>query len=134
MKKTTKIILAAIVLALLAMGMFFAYQQLKPKPQEGEKSIEVVVVHKDGTEKSFPVKTDAQYLAEVLISEGIVEDNQTEYGLYILVADGELADYNADGGWWAVYEGDTQSNYGASELPIVDGGLYKVVYTIGWGE
>lgn len=133
MTKKAKIILAAVLLAVVAAGMFFAYEQFKPKPQEGAKSIEVVVVHKDGTEKSFPVNTDAEYLAEVLISEGIVEDNQTEYGLYILVADGELADYNVDGGWWAVYEGDIQSNFGASELPIQDGGLYKVVYTIGWG-
>ncbi len=133
MKKTTKIILAAVVLALVAVGMFFAYQQFKPKPEEGSKSIEVVVVHKDGSEKVFPVKTDAEYLAQVLVDEGIVEDNQTEYGLYILVADGEYADYNADGGWWAVYDGDTQATVGASELPIKDGGTYKVVYTIGWG-
>lgn len=132
MSKKAKTILAAVVLALVAVGMFFAYEQFKPKPQEGAKSIEVVVVHKDGTEKSFPVKTEAEFLAEVLVSEGIVEDNQTEYGLYILVADGEYADYEADGGWWSVYEGDTQSAFGASELPIRDGGLYKVVYTIGW--
>lgn len=133
MKKTTKIILAAVVLALIAVGMFFAYQQFKPKPEEGNKSIEIVVIHKDGSEKVFPVKTDAEYLAQVLVDEGIVEDNQTEYGLYILVADGEYADYNADGGWWAVYDGDTQATVGASELPIKDGGTYKVVYTIGWG-
>lgn len=132
MSKKAKTILAAVVLALVAVGMFFAYEQFKPKPQEGAKSIEVVVVHKDGTERSFPVNTDAEYLAEVLVSEGIVEDNQTEYGLYILAADGEYADYEADGGWWSVYEGDTQSAFGASELPIRDGGLYKVVYTIGW--
>ena len=49
MKKTTKIILAAALLALVAVGMFFAYQQFKPKPEEGLKNIEVVVVHKDGT-------------------------------------------------------------------------------------
>ena len=132
MSKTVKIIIAAVVLVLVAVGMFIAYQQFKPKPEEGVKNIEVVVVHKDGSEKSFPVETDAEYLAEVLIAENIVEDNQTEYGLYILVADGELADYAADEGWWAIYEGDTLSTYGVSELPIRDGGLYKVVYTIGW--
>ena len=134
MSKKVKIIIAAIALALVAVGMFFAYEQFKPKPEEGTKKIEVVVVHKDGTEKSFPVKTDAEYLAEVLVDEGIVEDNQGEFGLYILVADGELADYNADGGWWRLYEGDTPSNFGAEEIPVRDGDLYKVVYTIGWGE
>lgn len=134
MSKTVKIIIAAVVLVLVAVGMFIAYQQFKPKPEEGVKNIEVVVVHKDGSEKSFPVETDAEYLAEVLIAENIVEDNQGEYGLYILVADGELADYSVDEGWWAIYEGDTLSTYGVSELPIQDGGLYKVVYTIGWAE
>ncbi len=113
--------------------MLGVYLATRPQPEEGAKSITVTVVHKDGSEKAFPVKTDAEYLAQVLVEENIVEDNQSEFGLYILVADGEYADYNADGGWWAVYEGDTQAAVGASELPIKDGGTYKLVYTIGWG-
>ena len=133
MKKTTKIIIAAIALVLVAGIMLGVYFATRPQPEEGSKSITVTVVHKDGSERVFPVKTDAEYLAEVLVDEGIVEDNQDEFGLYILVADGEYADYNADGGWWAVYEGDTQATVGASELPIKDGGTYKLVYTIGWG-
>lgn len=133
MKKTTKIIIAAIALVLVAGIMLGVYFATRPQPEEGSKSITVTVVHKDGSKKDFPVKTDAEYLAQVLVDEGIVEDNQSEFGLYILVADGEYADYNADGGWWAVYEGDTQASVGASELPIKDGGTYKLVYTIGWG-
>lgn len=133
MKKTTKIIIAAIALVLVAGIMLGVYFATRPQPEEGNKSITVTVVHKDGSERVFSVKTDAEYLAEVLVDEGIVEDNQDEFGLYILVADGEYADNNADGGWWAVYEGDTQATVGASELPIKDGGTYKLVYTIGWG-
>ncbi len=133
MSKTVKIILGGVLAAAIVL-MLVAYPYLKPQAEEGSKSVEIVVVHKDGSEKSFPVKTDAEFLAEVLVAEEIVEDNQTEYGLYILVADGERADYAVDEGWWAIYEGDTLSNYGVSELPVKDGGLYKVVYTIGWAE
>lgn len=133
MTKSKKLILAIIALVAVAGIMLGVYFATRPQAQEGEKKITVTVVHKDGSEKVFPCTTTEEYLAPVLVSEGIVEDNQTEYGLYILTADGEYADYNADGGWWAVYEGDTQSNYGASELPIKDGGTYKLVYTIGWG-
>ena len=144
MKKSTKIVaavgaflasgtgIALIALVLVAALMLGAYFATRPQPEEGAKNITVTVVHKDKTEKVFPVNTDEEYLAPVLVSEGIVEDNQGDYGLYILVADGELADYNADGGWWAVYEGDTQATVGASELVIKDGGSYKLVYTIGW--
>ena len=79
MSKKAKTILAAVVLALVAVGMFFAYEQFKPKPQEGAKSIEVVVVHKDGTERSFPVNTDAEYLAGKIKTETGVEVNVIDY-------------------------------------------------------
>ena len=67
MKKTTKIIIAAIALVLVAGIMLGVYFATRPQPEEGSKSITVTVVHKDGSEKDFPVKTDAEYLAQVLV-------------------------------------------------------------------
>ena len=131
--KNKKLVIVAAVLILVVVLMAGIWMATRPETEAGSKGYTVTVVHKDGSEKVFEYRTDAEYLAEVLVDEGIVEDNQSEFGLYILVADGEYADYNADGGWWAVYEGDTQATVGASELPIKDGGTYKLVYTIGWG-
>jgi hypothetical protein len=54
-----------------------------------------------------------------------------QYGLFITAADGEVADYSVDGGWWAIYVGQEQAVTGADEIPLQDGGSYKLVYTIG---
>lgn len=129
--KNKKILIAVIALAAVLGLMLGLYFGTREEPQAGGKQITVTVVHKDGSEKVFECQTDAEKLADVLVAENIVVDNQTEFGLYILTADGETADYNADGGWWAVYIGDQQAMEGASSINIEDGGSYKLVYTIG---
>lgn len=130
--KNKKILIAVIALVALVAIMVSVYLIARPKTEEGVKNITVTVVHKDGSEKVFTCKTTEEYLGPVLVQNKIVEDNRDSYGLYILVADGELADYNVDQGWWAIYDGETQSNYGADETPIRDGGSYKLVYTVGF--
>ena len=54
-----------------------------------------------------------------------------EYGLYFDTADGETADYSVDGGWWQVFIGEESATIGADGIAITDGGVYKLVYTIG---
>lgn len=139
-KKIWIALVALIAVAALITGLYFATRP-KPKDRPASKdqpgtveeiTITVTVVHKNGEEKEFTCKTTESYLGPVLVQEGIVKDNQDGGHLYILEVDGELADFNADQGWWKLYVGDTQSNYGADEVPIEDGGSYKLVYTIGF--
>lgn len=130
MKKNTKLILAvAAVAALIAilLGVWFA---TRPETTQGAKTITVEVVHKDGSTKTFTCHTDEEYLAEVLVREGIVEDNQGPYGLYILVADGERADYDTDGAYWSVLQNGEPAATGASEVPVHDGDSFSLVYTL----
>lgn len=130
MKKNTKLILAvAAVAALIAilLGVWFA---TRPETTQGAKTITVEVVHKDGSTKTFTCHTDEEYLAEVLVGEGIVEDNQGPYGLYILVADGERADYDTDGAYWSVLQNGEPAATGASEVPVHDGDSFSLVYTL----
>lgn len=47
------------------------------------------VVHKDESTKTFTYHTDAEYLGEVLLAEGLVEGDESEYGLMITTVDGE---------------------------------------------
>ena len=89
-KKILIAVIALIAVAALMVGVYFATRE---KPIEGEKTITVTVVHKDGREKNFTCKTTEEKLGPVLVAENIVEDNRDQYGLYILVADGEKADY-----------------------------------------
>ena len=127
-KKVLIAVIALVAVVGLMLGVYFGTRE---DPIAGGKQITVTVVHKDGSEKVFNCQTEAEKLADVLVAENIVVDNPTEFGLFILTADGETADYNVDGGWWAVYLGEEQSMEGASSINITDGGVYKLVYTVG---
>ena len=96
----------------------------------GSKTITVEVVHKDESTKTFTYHTDEEFLAEVLVGEGLVEDNQGDFGLYILVVDGERADYEQDGAYWSLLKNGEATITGASETPVSDGDSFSLVYTV----
>ena len=127
-KKMLIALIAFVVVIALAVGIYFI---AKPETQEGSKTVTVVVVHGDKTEKRLTVKTDAQYLEEVLLSEGILKAEDNENGLYNTV-DGETVNWDENQSWWQIFEGDTASVRGVKEIPVEDGGVYKLVYTIGF--
>ena len=127
-KKMIIALIAFVVVVGLAVGIYFI---AKPETQEGSKTVTLVVVHGDKTEKKLTVKTDAQYLEEVLLSEGILKAEDNENGLYNTV-DGETVNWDENQSWWQIFEGDTASVRGVKEIPVEDGGVYKLVYTIGF--
>lgn len=136
MKKNNKIIAigAAVLAALLAVfgAVWFAS---RPAVQEGSKTITVEVVHGDESAKTFTCRTDEEYLADVLLAEGLASGTESEeFGLYMETVDGETADYNADGAYWAVYQGGEYATLGVSSLPVADGDSFSLVYTVYSGE
>jgi len=130
-KKTIIALIAFVAVVALAVGIYFI---AKPDTQEGSKTVTLVVIHSDGTEKKLTVKTDAEYLEQVLLQEGILKAEDDENGMYYTF-DGETAVYTEENqAWWKLCEGDTMSNHGVKEIPVVDGGVYKMVYTVGFEE
>ena len=130
MKNKKLILIAAALIACVAV-MLGIFVMTRPETVAGSKTVTVTVVHKDGSEKVFTCKTDAEYLGTVLVDENIVAPNYGEFGLYFDTADGETADYNVDGGWWQVFIGEESAMVGADQIPIADGDTFKLVYTIG---
>ena len=126
-----KAIIAALCLVVVAAVLFFVWRAAAPKGTEGGKHIVIEVVHGDGTSKEFPVDTDEEFLGRVLVNAGIVEDNQSDYGLYILTADGETADEGAQE-WWCVTQDGESLNTGADSTPVVDGAHYELTLTVGY--
>ena len=94
-------------------------------------SFTVIVVHADGSEKTFTYETTEKYVGPVLTADGLIKGNNGQYGLEITQVDGEQAIYNTDGAYWAVYEGDEYAMQGIDTTPVVDGRTYKLVYTKG---
>lgn len=129
MKKKTLIGCGALVAACLLAALL--YLQTRPETAAGNKTIDVVVVHGDGSEAAFQYQTDAEYLGDVLTENGLVEGTESTYGLFITTVDGETADDSLQQWWCVTREGEMLST-GADQTPIADGEQYELTLTEGY--
>lgn len=134
MNNKTIVAIGAIVLAALLVIFGIVWFNTRPETSAGSKTITVEVIHKDESKNTFTCKTGAEYLADVLVSEGIVEDNQDQYGLMIQEVDGERAVYEEDQSYWSILQNGEYAQQGASSLPIYDGDVISLVYTVYSGD
>lgn len=131
MKKNDKIVAIGVaVLAVLLIVLGTVWSSTRPETSPGSKTITVEVVHKDESKNTFTYQTNAEYLADVLVEEGLVEDNQDQYGLLIQEVDGERAVYEEDSSYWSILQNGEYAQLGASSLPIYDGDVISLVYTV----
>ena len=131
MMKNKKLLVCLLALVLLIGAMAALWLGSREQAIEGSKEITVAVNHKDTSKAVFTYKTDAQYLGEVLLEEGLVQGTEGPYGLEIHTVDGETADWNADRSYWALYIGTEYATTGADGVVLTDGGEYLLEYTIG---
>lgn len=129
MKNKKLVAVGVVVLAALLVVFGIVWYTSRPAASEGAKTITVEVVHKDESKKTFTCKTDEEYLAKVLVSEKIIEDDPSETGMFFVV-DGEKAVYEDDQSYWAVYQNGEYAQLGVNELPISDGDAFSLVYTV----
>lgn len=129
-KRTWIAALALLAAAALLLGLWYFS---RPETEPGEKRITVCVVHKDASQRSYELTTQAEYLAEVLVEEHIVEDHQGPYGLYILTADGETAE-ESNQEWWCITKNGEALTTGAGGTPVEDGASYELTFTVGYGS
>ena len=101
----------------------------KQETSEQKLSFTVIVIHADGTEKTFTYETTEEFVGPVLEDAGLIQGNAGPYGMEITHVDGVQAIYNTDKAHWAVYEGEEYALQGIDTTPVVDGGIYKLVYT-----
>lgn len=127
MKNKKMIVGLAILLAVLIAVFAGIYFLNRPETEKGSKNISVTVVFADKSEKEFNINTDAEFLAEALLEEKIIEE-KSEDGLYTVIA-GERADYNLDKSWWGLYIDGQLGNYGLNDQPIADGDEFEIANT-----
>ena len=121
-------LLALVVVIGAMLGLWLGSRQ---QAVGGSKDITVLVVHKNAETREFRYETDAEYLSQVLLEEGLVQGEEGPYGLMISAVDGETADWNVDQSYWALYIGEAYATTGADGIVLTDGGEYSLVYTIG---
>lgn len=93
----------------------------------GAVSFTTSVTGKDGKAISFTVHTDKETVGEALLELGIIAGDTTEYGLYVKSVNGETADYDTDGAYWAFYIGDQYAPVGVDMASIEEGATYGFV-------
>lgn len=132
MKRFLAIVLSALLLlTLVACGNKDAGQSSGSKViengatiGEGDKSFVTEVVDAEGNTIKFTVQTDEKTVGEALQKLGVIEGEESDYGLYIKVVNGITADYDKDGVYWAFYVDGQYAMTGADMTDAVDGSVY----------
>ena len=93
---------------------------------EGAVSFPLTIVDKDGNAIHITVNTDKEIVGEALLELGLVEGEQSEYGLYVKTVNGITADYDVDATYWAFYINDEYAMTGVDQTPIAEGETYTL--------
>lgn len=126
--KNKKLILGLSIGLVVLIALFSALFILnRPDTEEGSKQIGVTVVFADKSEKEYTIKTDAEYLADALLEEKIIEEKSKD-GMYTVIA-GERADYTLDGSWWCLTVNGEMASVGINDQPVLDGENYELTNT-----
>lgn len=120
-------VIALVAVIAIFLGVYFA---TRPQTTAGAKTYTVTVVHADGSSKDFTYHTDEEYLGAALLAEGLIAGDDGAYGLYVTTVDGEVADYDKDGSYWAFYVGEEYAQLGIDQTPVNDGDSFRLVYTV----
>ncbi len=131
-KRKKKGLLAVLVLIVAVVAAAGIYMATRPAASEGDKSIVVEVVHKDGESKEFTYDTDAEYLRDVLEPAGLIAGSESEYGMFVETVDGYTAD-SSNEEWWCFTKDGEQLNTGVDTTLVSDGDHFEITLTVGYG-
>ena len=91
---------------------------------EGATVFSFAVVDADGNQTDFEIHTDATTVGDALSELGLIEGEDSEYGLYVKTVNGITVDYDTDGKYWAFYVDDAYAQTGVDTTEITDGASY----------
>lgn len=131
MKEKKKVIIA--VVALIAAvcvfaGVYFAFG--RPETSAGSKTVTIEVTAPDYS-NTHKIKTDAEFLGDALKEEGIIEGEESQYGLFITSVDSIKAD-DSKQQWWCITKGGADVMTGVDVTPIADGDTFELTLKEGY--
>lgn len=92
----------------------------------GATDFTLSVIDGDGTETKFLVHTDEQTVGAALSALGVIQGEESEFGLYVKTVNGVTADYDIDGSYWAFYIDGEYASSGVDSTEITSGVLYTL--------
>lgn len=131
MKEKKKVIVA--VVALIAAVCVFAgvyYAFGRPETSAGSKTVTIEVAAPDYS-NTHKIKTDAEFLGDALKEEGIIEGEESQYGLFITSVDSIKAD-DSKQQWWCITKVGEDVMTGVDVTPIADGDTFELTLKEGY--
>ncbi len=93
----------------------------------GDTTFTLVVEHFRDKTVTFTINTSKEILSDALLELGLITGHNSTYGLYIDSVNGVAHDFNTDGIYWAIYEGDQYASTGIDGITITNGATYKLI-------
>ena len=119
--------LISLILVLLLTLSCAACGAQKPAETEGPKvSFTLIIVDDQGNETTRTIETTRTVVGDALLDEGLIEGEETEYGMFISKVNGIYADYNETGTYWSFYIDGEYAMTGVDQTDIVDGATYML--------
>lgn len=92
---------------------------------EGATVFDFTVVDKDGNVAAFEIHTDKTIVGEALQELGLLEGEESQYGLFVKKVNGITADYDVDKTYWAFYINGEYAMSGVDTTKITAGESYS---------
>ncbi len=96
---------------------------------EGATTFTFEVVFEDESVHEYEVNTDKTVVGEALLDAGLIEGEESEYGLYVKTVDGVTVDFDTDGLYWGFLINGEMAATGVDQTEIVDGDSYTFAVT-----
>ena len=91
----------------------------------GSTEFSLTVVDREGSETQFEIHTDKETVGESLLELGLIDGEESGYGLYVKTVNGITVDYDKDGAYWAFYINGEYASSGVDSTEITEGDSYS---------
>ena len=91
----------------------------------GSTEFSLTVVDREGSETQFEVHTDKETVGEALLELGLIDGEESVYGLYVKTVNGITVDYDKDGAYWSFYINGEYASSGVDSTEITEGESYS---------
>lgn len=100
--------------------------------QESEqKNIKLSVINGEKETETFEIATDAENLRTALEQAGLIEGDESEFGLFVTSVNGIAADSEKQE-WWCLTKGGEMWSYGVDFTELSDGDVFEFSLTKGY--
>lgn len=128
-KKKVALLACLFIVVVAVFGAIFLI--LRPSGTDGDKTFTLEVILTDGSSTEHKVSTNAEFLGEALLAEGLIAGDASEYGLFITAVNGITAN-SENQEWWCLTIGGEEWMYGIDQTPVTDGEHYELTLMVGW--